>query len=78
MNATDNINVVFRKSAYSLMSRVTASSNSGKLSEAEDSAQSKTHKTTIRAGSALRSDQVACASVTIILKEMDRNIKMFI
>ena len=28
MNATDHINVVFRKSAYSLMSRVTASPNS--------------------------------------------------
>ena len=28
MNATDHINVVFRKSAYSLMSRVTTSSNS--------------------------------------------------
>ena len=27
MNATDHINVVFRKSAYSLMSRVTASPN---------------------------------------------------
>lgn len=46
--------------------------------KAEESAQSKTHKITIRTGSALRSDQVACASVTIILKEMDRNIKMFI
>ena len=28
MNATDHINVVFRKSAYSFMSRVTASPNS--------------------------------------------------
>ena len=28
MNATDHINVVFHKFAYSLMSRVTASSNS--------------------------------------------------
>ena len=28
INATDHINVVFRKSAYSLMSRVTASPNS--------------------------------------------------
>ena len=28
MNATDNINVVFRKFAYSLMSRVIASPNS--------------------------------------------------
>ena len=28
MNATDHINVVFRKFAYSLMSRVTASPNS--------------------------------------------------
>ena len=28
MNATDHINVVFRKSAYSLMSRVTTASNS--------------------------------------------------
>ena len=28
MNATDHISVVFRKSAYSLMSRVTASPNS--------------------------------------------------
>ena len=28
MNATDHINVVFRKPAYSLMSRVTASPNS--------------------------------------------------
>ena len=28
MNATDHINVVFRKSTYSLMSRVTASPNS--------------------------------------------------
>ena len=28
MNATDHINVVFRKSAYSLMSRVTASPSS--------------------------------------------------
>ena len=27
MNATDHINVVFRKSAYRLMSRVTASPN---------------------------------------------------